>query len=112
MHPVSVERGVSWLPATITITAFGSACMRRENCVNAWRIAGFVGRTVWNTSPAMSTTSGASSMTRSIARAKRRRDVRLPLIDPGGSQPLVLPEAEMEVGEVDEAQGGNLAFER
>ena len=37
-------------------------------------------------------------------RAKRRRHVRLPLIDPAGSQPLILPVAEMKIREVDEAQ--------
>ena len=31
-------------------------------------IAGFIGRTVWNTSPAMTTMSGASAITRSMAR--------------------------------------------
>jgi hypothetical protein len=31
-------------------------------------------------------------------------DVRLPLVDPTGSEPLILPEAEVEVGEMKEAQ--------
>ena len=70
----------------------------------ACRIAVFVGRTWWNTSPAMSTTSGASSITLSIAARERLRDVRLALIDPARSQPLILAVAEMQVGEVDEAQ--------
>jgi hypothetical protein len=42
---------------------------------------------------------------RAIDRAPERpRHVRLPLIDPGGGQALELAEAEVEVGEVDEAQ--------
>jgi hypothetical protein len=35
---------------------------------------------------------------------ERLRDVRLPLIDATRSQPLILAESEMQVGEVDEAQ--------
>ena len=45
MHPVSLERGVSWLPATITISVVGSAARSRANWRYAWRIAVFVGRT-------------------------------------------------------------------
>ena len=41
-------------------------------------------------------------------RAKRRGDVRLPLVDPAGSEPLVLPVAEVEIGEVDQAHDGKL----
>ena len=37
--------------------------------------------------------------------SERLRDVRLPLIDAARSQPLILAEAEMKVGEVNEAQG-------
>ena len=36
-------------------------------------------------------------------RAKGRRDIRFPLIDPAGSEPLVLPVAEMEIRQVDQA---------
>jgi hypothetical protein len=36
---------------------------------------------------------------------ERLRDVELTLVDATRSQPLVLAEAEMRVGEVDEAQG-------
>ncbi len=36
-------------------------------------------------------------------RAKGRGDVRLPLIDSAGSEPLVLPVAEMKIGEMDQA---------
>jgi hypothetical protein len=67
MQPVSVARGTSWLPAIIAIFALGSSVRRRESCRKASRIAGLVGRTLWKTSPAMTTTSGASSMTLSIA---------------------------------------------
>ena len=42
-------------------------------------------------------------------RAKRRGDIRLPLIDSAGSEPLVLPVAEVEIGEVDQAHCGVLA---
>ena len=36
-------------------------------------------------------------------RAKGRGDVRLPLIDSAGSEPLILPVAEVEIGEMDQA---------
>jgi len=40
-----------------------------------------------------------------VDRARERlRDVRFALIDPARSQPLILAVAEVEVGEVDEAQ--------
>ena len=36
-------------------------------------------------------------------RAKGRGDVRLPLIDPAGSEPLILPVTEMQIGEMNQA---------
>jgi hypothetical protein len=66
---VSVERGMSWLPATTTTWVSGSASTRRENCRKACRIAVLVGRTVWNTSPPMRITSGAMAISLSTARA-------------------------------------------
>ena len=68
MEPVSVERGVSWLPATMTLSVRGSAARSRANWRYACTIAVLVGRTWWNTSPPISTTSGASSITLSTAR--------------------------------------------
>ena len=68
MHPVSAVRGVSWFPATMTIVAPGSSLRSRMNCWNACRIAGLVGRTLWKTSPAMTTSSGAIAIVFSIAR--------------------------------------------
>ena len=44
-------------------------------------------------------------------RLKRARDVCLPLVDPTRSQTLVLPESEVEVGEVDETHARGLRFE-
>jgi len=70
MHPVSTARGESWFPATITTIAAGSACVRRANWSHACRIAGFGGRTLWKMSPASTTTSGASAITRSITPRK------------------------------------------
>ena len=67
------------------------------------RIAGFIGRTVWNTSPAISTMSGRERDHAVDRTPERLRDVRFALVDSGGRQPVVLPEAEMEVGEVYEA---------
>src|SRR5207302_303001 len=40
---------------------------------------------------------------------ERSRDIRFPLVDAAGSQSLVLSEAEVEVGEVDEAQAAGKA---
>jgi len=37
------------------------------------------------------------------SRAKRRGDVRLPLIDPAGSEPLILPVTKVKIGEMDQA---------
>jgi hypothetical protein len=43
---------------------------------------------------------------RLVNRARERlRDVGLPLIDAARSQPLILAEAEVQIGEVNEAQG-------
>jgi hypothetical protein len=36
---------------------------------------------------------------------ERLRDIGLTLIDPARSQPLILAEAKVEIGKVDEAQG-------
>ena len=46
---------------------------------------------------------GRSSMIAIDGRAKGRGDVGFPLVDPAGSQPLILPVAEMQVGEMDQA---------
>ena len=41
--------------------------------------------------------------------AKRSSDVRLPLVDPAGSQPLILPVAEVEIREMDQAHNDGWA---
>ena len=41
-------------------------------------------------------------------RAKGRGDVRLPLVDAAGSQPLILPVAEVEIGEMDQAHAAGV----
>ena len=105
MHPVSLDRGRSWFPATITTgTPSGSALVSRVNWWNAWRIAGFVGRTVWNTSPATTTRSGRSAITRSMARVNVSATSASRWLMPSGRHPLVLAVAEVQIGEVNEAQ--------
>ena len=53
---------------------------------------------------ATSTTSGASSIDLVDRARERLRDVGFALVDAARSQPLILAEAEVQVGEVDEAQ--------
>src|SRR5690606_1884076 len=70
MEPVSVDRGVSWLPAMRTTGASGSASRSRWNSRKAKTIAVLVGRTAWKRSPATSTASGRAAMTPSTAARK------------------------------------------
>ncbi len=106
MQIVSVERGMSWLPATTMTCVSGNASTSRENWRKACRIAVLVGRTVWKTSPPRRITSGARSMSSIDHRARERlRDVGFALVDARRRLPLELAEAEMQVGEVDEAHG-------
>ena len=49
----SVVRGLSWLPATIATVVSGSASAESRELLERIEIAGFIGRTVWNTSPAI-----------------------------------------------------------
>ena len=73
------------------------------------QIAVFVGRTVWNTSPRDEHDVGRE-LDHPVDRARNDvRDVRLALIDAARSQPLVLPEAEVQVGEVDEAHAAKFS---
>ena len=91
---------MSWLPAIRTIGASGSASRSRWNCWKAKTMAALVGRTEWKRSPATMTTSGRAAITPSIACAEGEGDVGLTLVDAGGGLSMVLPEAEMQVGEV------------
>ena len=75
-------------------------CAAARTAWKAWMIAGFIGRTEWNTSPAMTTMSGRNAITRSTATRNALADIRFALVDPGGRQPMVLAEAEMKVREV------------
>ena len=80
----------------------GSASRRRWNWRNAKTIAALVGRTEWKRSPAMTTASGRAAITPSIASAEGLGDVGLALIDAGGGLPVVLPDAEVRVGDMGE----------
>ena len=82
-------------------TGTSGSARSRLNCKKACTIAGFVGRTLWNTSPPMSTSrvklDGAID-----CRPKRPRDICFPLVDAAGSETLVLPKSEVQVREMDE----------
>src|SRR5689334_6192728 len=61
MVPVSTDRGVSCSPAIITTGDSGSPVRSRCSCWKRNRMAGLVGRTEWNTSPASRISSGRCS---------------------------------------------------
>ena len=85
MEPDSLDRGVLWLPAISTIGALGSASRSRWNWRKAKTIAALVG----------------THLDHPIHRgAEGMGDVGLALVDAGGGLPVVLPNAEMAVGDV------------
>ena len=87
----------------------GSASRSRWNCRKAKTIAALVGRTEWKRSPATTTASGRAAMTPSIASAEGVRDVGLALVDAGRGLPMVLPDAEVRIGDVGEFHPRNVS---
>ena len=88
------------MPAMRTTGVSGSASRSRWNCRNAKTIAALVGRTEWNRSPATTTASGRACDHAVDGEPERLGDVRLALVDAGRRLPMILPDAEVWIGDV------------
>ena len=109
MEPVSVERGVSWLPAMSTIGRLRKRLAEPLELVEGEHDRGVGGP------------NGVEQVARHHDGVGTRRDdavyrdaegvgdVGLALIDAGRSLPMVLPNAEVRIGDVGQFHSGNVS---
>ena len=105
MLPVSVERGVSWLPAIRTIGVSGSRGPEPLELLEGEDDRGVRGADRMEQVAGDDDDIGARREDAVHRLPKRRGRVGLALVDAGRGLAVVLPEAEMEVGEVGEFHG-------